>query len=236
MAEIESFELAPVFQAIQDAMQQSCMEFNQADSTNGNHGDHMVAIFGVAVQAAREKQAAGLAEAMDYAGRLLLDLPDNASAQVYARGLAELGGQFRKYQLTQEDLVLYLHKVLQEDAPQPASPYAPRPGTTQTNPTATDVSPRSGDVLKALVSALAGWQQAETGKPKPANPLDLGYMFDLGIAYLQARQRNSTRAEVIADAAATVSPLGQVPHRYKSGKVVILTLLQALANPGFSVT
>jgi hypothetical protein len=230
MADSLTFELAPVFQAIKDAMQQNRLEFNQADSANGNHGDHMVAIFDVAVQSAREKQAEGLAVAMAYAGDRLRALPANGSAQVYARGLAELGEQFRKYDLTLEDLVLYLRKALQEDAPQPASPYAPRPGTAQAEITGVAASARSGDVLKALVSALAGWQQAETGKPRPANPLDLGYMFDLGIAYIQARQRNTARVDVIADAAATVSPLGKVSLRYQSGKLAIRTLLETMAT------
>lgn len=222
MADTSTFELAPVFQAIQDAMQQSRLEFNQADSGNGDHGDHMVAIFEAAVQAAREKQAGGMAEAMSYAGDLLRALPDNGSAQVYARGLAELGEQFRKYQISQEDLVLYLRKVLRDDTLQAE--------VAQAEITPVETPARSGDVLKALVSALVGWQNVETGRQKPAKPLGLGYMFDLGIAYIQARQRNTARVDVLADAAATVSPLSQVPHRYQSGKVAIRTLLQTMAG------
>jgi hypothetical protein len=230
MADTLPLELKPIFQAVKDVLEQNRLEFNQADSANGNHGDHMVEVFAVAVQAAQEKQAEGLAEAMDYGGQLLRALPDNGSAQVYARGLAELGEQFRKYQLTQEDLALYLRKVLKDDAPQPHSPHVPRTDSAKSKSTLVETSPRSGDVLKALVSALAGWQQAETGRKKSANPLDLGYMFDLGIAYMQALRRNSGRVEVIADAAATVSPLNQVPHRYSSGKLVIRTLLQTMAS------
>lgn len=205
------FVLAPVFQAVQDVMEENRLAYNQADPYNGNHGDHMVAVFAVAVRAAVEKQAEGLAEAMDYAGQLLQGLEGNASAQVYANGLAQFAIQFRKYGLTFEDLVLYLRKALKEDQDQGASE-----------------SVRSKDVLKALVAALAGWQGTESGAKKPANSLDLGYMFDLGVAYLQAKSRNSTRIEVIADAAATVSPLNQVPHRYASARLAILTFLRSL--------
>jgi hypothetical protein len=228
MADTLPFELAPVFLAIKDAMQQSRLEFNQADSANGNHGDHMVEIFGVAVQAAQERQAEGLAEAMSYAGDLLWALPENGSAQVYAHGLAKLGEQFGKYKLTLEDLVPYLRKVLKDETLK-----SELSAVSQNGAAMVETSARSGDVLKALVTALAAWQQAESGQEKPVNPLGLGYMFDLGIAYLQARQRNSGRAEVIADAAATVSPLGKVSHRYQSGKIVIFTLLQALVNTGY---
>ncbi len=209
------FELAPIFQAAQSVMQENRLAFNQADSVNANHGDHMVEVFAVAVQAAQDKQAAGLAEAMDYAGDLLCALPENGSAQVYARGLASLGEQFRKYNITLEELAPYIRKVLKEE-----KEAAGEGGS----------SARSGDVLKALVSALASWQQREDGRDKPANPLDLGYMFDLGIAYMQAKQRGGSRAEVIADAAVSVSPLSQVPHRGQSGKAAILALLQAMAK------
>lgn len=205
------FVLAPVFQAVQDVMEENRLAYNQADPYNGNHGDHMVAVFAVAAQAAVEKQGEGLAEAMDYAGQLLQGLDGNASAQIYANGLAQFAIQFRKFGLTFEDLVLYLRKVLKEDQDQGANEPA-----------------RSKDVLKALVAALAGWQGAETGAEKPANFLDLGYMFDLGVAYLQAKSRNSTRIEVIADAAATVSPLNRVPHRYASARLAILTFLRSL--------
>jgi len=217
MEELPVLELAPIFLAVQNVMQEYRLVYNQADSFNGNHGDHMVEIFAVAVQAAHEKQPEGLAEAMDYAGKLLQSLPDNGSAQVYARGLAQLGEQFRKYGITLEELVPNFRSVLMDEK---------EPAGTKS---------RSGDILKALVSALAGWQQSESGQDKPARPLDLGTMFDLGIAYMQAKQRGGSRAEVIADAAATVSPLSQVPHRRQSGKAAILALLQAMASKNFQV-
>ena len=225
-------ELAPVFQTVQNVMEVNRPIFNQADTVNGNHGDHMVEIFAIATRAAQEKRLEGLAAAMDEAGVLLSELADNGSARVYAHGLAQLGAQFQKDQLTQQDLVFYLHKALKEDAPQPASSYTPNPAANQ-NEARSDAPPaRSGDVLKALVSALAGWQQAETGQGKPSISLDLGTMFDLGIAYMQAKQRNSSRVEVIADAAASVSPLNRVPYRCQSGKLAIRALLETMAASG----
>jgi len=207
-------ELAPIFQTVEAVMEENRLVINQADTVNGNHGDHMVEIFSIAVQAASQKQAEGLAAAMDYAGELLGELPENGSARVYGQGLAQFGLQFDKYNLTMDDLAPYLRKVLQENSEHETAEFAPR----------------SGDILKALVNALAGWQQVGTGQPKAANRLDLGYMFDLGIAYMQAKQRNPSRAEVLADAAVTVSPLGQVAWRYQSGKLAILTLLRAMAS------
>jgi hypothetical protein len=207
-------ELAPIFQTVEAVMEENRLAINQADTVNGNHGDHMVEIFSIAVQAASQKKAEGLAAAMDYAGELLGEMPENGSAHLYGLGLAQLGQQLDRYHLTLDDLAQYLRNVLQEDSKRETA----------------EAASRSGDVLKALVNALAGWQQGGTSQPKAANLLDLGYMFDLGIAYMQAKLRNPSRAEVLADAAATVSPLSQVAWRYQSGKLAILTLLRAMAS------
>ncbi len=208
--------LAPIFQAVAQVMADHRLEFNAADLINSNHGDHMLEIFRLAVEAAEVKQADGLAAAMEYAGFMLRNQPENGSAQVYANGLAQLGEQFQQYQIGLDDLAPYLRKVLKEE----------KEGQIEEKPS------KSGEVLKALLTALAGWQQVEDGQETSANPLDLGYMFDLGVAYLQAKQRGGTRAEILADAAASVSPLKKTPHRYQSGKIAILALLQALAAQG----
>ena len=60
----------------------------------------------------------------------------------------------------------------------------------------------------------------------------MGALFEFGMAYWQAKQRGGKRAAVLADAAAAVSPLSKVPHRYESGKLAIQTLLEAMQrNP-----
>jgi hypothetical protein len=207
----ESLDLEVIFQSVQRVMEQNRLAFNQADAVNGNHGDHMVDIFGVASQAAREKAGASLSEAMGYAAELLRGMLANGSAQVYALGLAQLAEQLRKYNLDLDDLLPYMRKVMERE------PIGVK-------------SARSGDILKAFIAALAGWQQGTDDPGKASNSLGLSYMFDLGVTYMQAKQRNATRAEVIADAATSVSPLKDKHHRYESGKLAILTLLQAMAE------
>ena len=56
----------------------------------------------------------------------------------------------------------------------------------------------------------------------------MGALFEFGMAYWQAKQRGGERAAVLADAAASVSPLSKVPHRYESGKLAIQALLEAM--------
>jgi len=207
-------ELAPIFTSVAAALAENRLVLIQADSFNGNHGDHMVEIFTIAAHAAAEKGTQDLSEAMDYANLLLQDRQDNGSAQIYASGLGQLAAQFRKYGITLAELIVYIQKVVWEQ--DESSEFA--------------ASNRSGDVLKALVSALAGWQGALDGETGNSGGISLGSMFDLGIAYVQARQRGGSREAVIADAAATISPLSRVPHRYQSGKLAILALLRALGG------
>ena len=206
------YDLAALFQAVGEVLRQKREAFNQADAANGNHGDHMVEIFELASRAAQEKSGTALAEAMEYASQLLEQLSHNGSAQVYALGLRQLAEQFRQRQVTLPDLVQYVQRLLDE---------------SQQKPAGEDPS-RSGELLKALVAGLAGWSQTTSGQPQAGRPLDMGALFEMGMAYMQAKQRGGSRAEVLADAAVSASPLSSIPHRYLSGKLTIQALLEAM--------
>ena len=177
----------------------------------------MVEIFQVAVQAAQQQEQPDLAAAMQHASQMLDQLPENGSARIYARGLSQFAQQFRKYEVTLSDLLAYVQNLLGEDKEKDAS--------------TAKASLPSGAVLKALVSGLASWSQNESAQAQEARPLDMGALFELGMAYLQARQRGGTKAEILSDAAAAASPLGATPHRSRSGKLAIRALLQAMYAP-----
>ncbi len=210
-------QLAPIFRAVEAILTENRAALNQADAYNGNHGDHMVAIFDLATRSALEvsdQELAGtgqeLAEAMAYAGRKLAQLEHNGSAQVYARGLQCFAEQLGERQISLDELVAYVDSVLSDD-----EESAPE---------------RSGEILKALVSGIAAWDRGEAGESTQGGALSMGTLFEFGIAYMQARQRGGSRIEVLADAAASVSPLARVPHRLESGKLVMGALLQALKS------
>ena len=213
MTPSSAIALAPLFRAVGQVLRQNQSALNQADALNGNHGDHMVEIFENTAQAVQEKQAGGLAEALAYAASLLDDLKENGSAKVYADGLRQLAEQMHRYAVSLDELVAYVQGVLNEDkqsAPAEALPAA-----------------RSGEILKALLNALSNWSQVDQGKPAGGG-LDMGALFEFGMAYWHARQRGGERVALLADAAASVSPLSKVAHRYESGKLAIQALLQAM--------
>jgi hypothetical protein len=216
-------ELASLFQAVGAALRQNRLAFNQSDPVNGDHGDHMVEIFEIAARAAGEKPGEDVAAAMEHAARLLTAQADNGSAQVYAHGLEQMARQLRRYNVTLDNLLTYVQGALAEDqepsaAGQPVGGQTPEAGGT------------SGDVLKALMNGLAGWGQIESGQVPSDSPLNMGVLFEFGMAYIQARQRGGNRVEILADAAASVSPLSKTPYRYASGKLAIQALLTAMGQ------
>jgi hypothetical protein len=219
-------DLSSIFQAVGGALRHNRDAFNQADPLNRNHGDHMVQVFEIAARAADEKRDAGLAEAMDYGARLLAAQGDNGSAQMYAHGLEQMARQLRRHNVTLDDLLVYVQGALSKDKESGADNLHLVDQTMVGKTPELGVS--SGDVLKALLNALAGWGQVESGQVPTDNPLDMGALFEFGMAYVQAKQRGGSRIEILADAAASVSPLSKTPHRYLSGKLAIQALLRAM--------
>ena len=215
MSTFSESALASVFQSVGRALDHNRELLNRADLDNGNHGDHMVVVFRLATLAAESHPQAPPADVMDEAARLLEEQRQNGSAQIYAAGLRQMAGQFRKYEIALDDLILYVRSALakEKEEPEVDLPQA-----------------RSGDVLKALVAGLAAWgnQSREGGTDKRS--LDMGSLFEFGMAYLQAKSKGGSRAKILADAAVSVSPLQSSPHRSQSGKIAIQAMLEAMQS------
>ncbi len=233
MIEQPSLDMIELFSGALQALKDQRERLNQADATNGNHGDHMVAIFEVAVQAARAEQAAltgqrsgvqgvGISAAMLQASRQLENLENNDSARLYGRGLALLAQRLQERTLELDDLAAYASSLLSAKEDQ-----------TETKPPASE---RELDVVKALLDALSDWERHETNRLKtPAEQqtqsgTDLGYLFGAGMAYLQAKAKGGDRLDILAETAVNASPLGRAAHRAESGRLVLRTLLQSLAG------
>ncbi len=217
--------LAAVFAAVQAALDEHRQELNQADTLNGNHGDHMVEIFRLASKAVEDSPEKDLAGAMIAAAHALEGLPDNGTARIYARGLSQIGEQLRRSGVEFDGLVAVLEQALAPDGPANNDPSAPRQKRSSFD---------GGPALKALLNGLADWNQAEEGRPRAENPLDMNAMFELGMALLQARQRQQERVDVLADAAVSASPLKNVPHRQISGMIAVRAFLRAFQSAGSS--
>jgi hypothetical protein len=211
-------DLPALFSRVAQVLEGQRETLNQADAYNHDHGDHMVLIFTLASRAAAEMSAASLPEAMQHASHLLVEQPDNDSAQVYARGLDRLAVQLRQRQLTLEDLLFAARSYLRE--PGEAGEAGEK---------------RTAEVGKALLAALAEWSQVEASLVQgetgpPGGGLDMGYMFGVGMAYLQAKQKGGSRLDVLSETVASASPLGKVPYRHQSGVIAIKALVEAMGE------
>ncbi len=220
--------LAQVFEAVLQAVREKQPDFNQADAQNHNHGDHMVEIFQLAVATLSELKQESLSESMLRTGLVLRKLEGNGSARVYADGLVAFAQKLEQYAVGQAELVRFVRKKLADDGSNKAiaGKLLDDPQSTQDD--------RSGQILKALVEGLSAWKQMDSGLHAQGRVLDIGALFELGIIYFQAKQRNGSNIEILADAAVSASPLNQSNHRALSGKIAIQAFLMALAayEPG----
>jgi len=231
-------ELPLLFKEVSLVMLKNQAALNLADLKNHNHGDHMVQIFQLASRAAEEKRSLPLHEAMQYAAQLLKAQEQNGSAQVYSSGLSCFAEQFHKHDISLDELVDYVHGILFSDLVESNNKVDSHASSSsrgkieivEEKSTGEEdrSSEKSGKALKALVSGLAAWSKVEK-EPNPSDtPLDMGILFEFGMAYLQAKKRGGSQIEILADTAASVSPLSEVPNRYDSGKLAIRSLLCAM--------
>lgn len=220
MADTQDFDLVMLFQGILAALRRERENLNRVDEINQNHGDHMVSIFEVAVKAAEERRDADLADKIEYAANSLSALRANGSAQEYQRGLRILAEQFRQRDIGFDTLLPYVRSASREK--------------TQTGDGQDDL--RSAEVLKALLSALSAWdkdaQLQDSGMAVKTGDLDIGYLMGMGIAFMQAKQKGGDRLDVLAETAVSATPLVRVPHRHRSGKLVMRTLLATVSQTG----
>ncbi len=231
-------DLPALFGRVAIVLEAQRQALNQADEGNQDHGDHMVEIFKIATQAAEGARGAGLAEAMQRAAGLLEARPENGSAQVYARGLAVLASQFNTRGIELDDLAPYVRNYLNEKKEAEGQDSDKKsPGEEESSP---EKSASSGDVLKALLSALAEWERVEAsqlesapGGAEEGNPgsgLDLGYLFGVGMAYMQAKQKGGSRLDILSETVVSSSPLAKVAHRHQSGVIAVRALLEGIGE------
>lgn len=233
---------AHVFETVRQVVGENLAYFNAVDEINHNHGDHMLEIFDLAVQTLQDLHPDNLADAMPTestlpaqmltAGLAIKTLVGNGSAQVYGDGLIAFAQKLEQREISQAELIQFVRE---------------RTGDRRVEQTRDDEqvidekgikNDRSGQVLKALVEGLSAWKQMDSGMSSKGKNLDMGSLFELGIVYMQAKQRGGSKIKVLADAAVSASPLNQSAHRKLSGKIVIQAMLEALAtyDSGDSIT
>ncbi len=212
-ANLVPLDLIAAFQDVLAALLPYQDSLNQSDTDRGKHGDEMLELFTVLAthNVCQPSPDSNFALVFDQAAQAAYRLPDNSSAQLYAHGLTHFANALRDLNLTLVDLIPYLQAVLSESAPETSVGRLAQ-----------------GPFVKALLKGLAAWDSQVNPENQTSSRLSMGYLFDLGVTYMQARQHSSNKLEALVEAAVKHSPLKAPPYRSNSGKLVISTLLESI--------
>lgn len=207
--------LPRAFQAVHSALLPHREALNMADSERGRHGDELLSLFAVLAAADEQPELQTTLSALfDRSAQRAASIAGNQSAQFYAQGLSCFADSLRDLDLTISDLAPYLLSVL-TGAPQPPDSVG-------------RVS--QGRLLKALIKGLSAWDDQLSSQENKSSTFSMGYLFDLGVDYLQALQNGTTRLDAIVQAAVRHSPLRSPEYRAVSGKLVLTSFLESIVQ------
>ncbi len=233
----EQLNLAQIFDFVAQTLNQKRDDLNAADTHNHDHGDHMVEVFQLVAQVARENPNLDAAGILATASRLLSQ-KQTGTAQAYAQTMAQGAQQLQGKALTQQTLPLLISALLGTGQQQPAQQQSggaadmlggllgALTGGGQQQPQQQE----TGDLLGGLLGALTGGSQQQGGGL--SDGLDMGDLLRAGSAFLQTSQSGGSTMEAALNALAAASGVGQTPHRAESAKIVVQALLQAAQQFG----
>lgn len=204
-----SMSLAKVFGTVAKTLASKQQVLNQVDTYNHDHGDNMVEVFDVVVQAMKAKKGASPADQLAYASELLRQ-KESGSAKYYAGGLMQAAQQFEGKQVTPDNAMELIQTLLGGGAP--ASSPAPVPSG-------------QGNMLGSLLAGLTG--AGQTGVPAQGG-LDIGDLLNAGMSYMNAKQRGEADTTALMGALMSATSGGNTPYRAQSGAVVANALMQAV--------
>lgn len=207
--------LPRAFQAVHSALLPQREALNLADSERGKHGDELLSLFAVLAAADEQPEPqTSLSVLFDRVAERAAGISENQAAQFYAQGLSHFADSLRNLDLTASDLAPYLRSVL-TGAPQPPDSMG-------------RIS--QGRLLKALIKGLSAWDDQLSSQENKSSTFSMGYLFDLGVDYLQALQHGATRIDAIVQAAVRHSPLRSPDYRAVSGKLVLTAFLESIVQ------
>lgn len=230
---MNEIDLARVFQSASNAVKENREMINEADSLHHDHGDNMVEIFNVIVDAVQQKQDVPPAQQLDYAGQELERQVKSSTAKVYVDGLKQASQKFSGKEISPNTAVDFIQtllggKVESETQTAGDSSFASQllsglvPSDQAADDQPTGMESLFGDLLTGLTGTV---DESESGK------FDLSDIMQIGLSFMQAKQSGSGNLNAIVSAIMSQTLMGQKQHRAASGTVVTQSLLDALIQP-----
>ncbi len=232
-------DISQLFELVTQTLGQKREELNAADKYNHDHGDHVLEVFELITQVAKENPHLEAAEILERASELLRQ-KQTGTAQAYAQTIAEGAKNLRGKPITQGTIPLLMQALLgsaQGGAPAQQAPAQSQPagglggllgalmgGGQSSDQPASSGNSGGGDLLGGLLGALAGGGSSQGNS---SSGIGLDDLMRAGSALLQASQGGKSSTEAALNALAASTGVGQTPHRAESAKVVMQALMQA---------
>jgi len=147
----EQLNLGQLFDFVTQTLSAKREDLNAADTYNHDHGDHVVEVFEVVTQVAKEHPGLEAAEILDRASALLRQ-KQTGTARAYAQTMAQGAHRLKGKPVTQQTLPLLIEALL-GSAPRDQQPTQPQPQA-------------GDDLLGGLMGALMGGGQ-QPAQPQP---------------------------------------------------------------------
>lgn len=211
---MEGVDLAKLFSAVASNLAENRDTLNKADTYNSDHGDNMVAIFQSVAKIVQSKANTNQSSQLAAASKELRK-NKSGSAQLYANGLDQASKAFKGKVINPENAATLIQALMGGAQPAPA---AAQPQSNESG----------AGILGSLLGSLGGGQASSQAADQ--NGLDLGDLLNVGMAFMDSKQKGSSNTEAIINAVLSSGPLGQTSHRTQSGSLVANTIMQVLGS------
>lgn len=204
--ECSQFDLLALTSTVRVQLEENRDYFNQLDTTNGNHGDHLLAVWERVAATVREYPDSPPEALLGEIGKSLEHITSCNTARAYALVTRRLARRFAAGDLTLDaiaDLAQRLVKGLPPDSID------------------ADKARSAGRLAETLLRQIGGQGRLR----ELADRFGIAELFSTGIDAARAAQAGRPALHAGVAFLVSNSPLGYAPHRKISAQLVLKTLL-----------
>ena len=246
-----SIDLGSIFKQVSKTLQENQTSLNEADTTNHDHGDHMVEIFDVITEAMKEKKSADPSDQLKYAADLLQKKTSSGSSAMYAQGLTNAAKQITGKNIDISTVISILTAILGASGSKINKSSAGSGGLLDSIlgqiAGSSSSGSQSGDLLGSLLGQMAGGSSSgsqsgdllgsllgqvtggSTTSAQDDDGIDLSDLLSAGMSYMSAKQSGKSGLDALTGALVNNSQVASSSeHRAQSTELVTSTVLSAL--------
>ena len=226
----KQLDLAGIFGAVTQTLEENKQTLNQADEYNKNHGDNMVQTFQTITGALEQKKSGTDGAALALAAKRLSAQANSGSSKLYAEHLAQAATQFKGKNLDAQGAMQLLQTLIGAGQ----SGQSSQAGVQQ--------SSQGGDLLGSLLGGMSGGEHAASALPgeQPAQTSSQGgdLLGSLLGGLMGGQQQSAPQPSQGGDLLGSLlgglmgGGLSSGQQSSQGGGNLLLTLLSSLAGSG----